>query len=97
MSIEDNTPKYELTEVQEKPSRAFKRKSKYLPIVNNFLEKTVGRNGVIMTLATEGKDANYMRTQIKKIIDNDGLPINVGVANNQLYLERADPIVKKVK
>lgn len=83
-----NTPKYVFEDVEKKPERAYRKKSKYLPILNSFLEATANKEGITKKLAVTGKNANYMRTQLKKIVDNDNLPIKIGVINNELYLER---------
>ena len=43
-----------------------------------------------MTAEVEGKDANYLRTQLKKRIDARDLQdtIEVSVVNNMAYLEK---------
>jgi hypothetical protein len=35
-----------------------------------------------------GKEANYVRTQLKKRIDARDLKIDVSVVNNKVYLEK---------
>jgi len=60
---------FNLLPVTKKPSRRFRKGSKYDPI---------------------GKDANYVRIQLKKRIDSRDLKkqIEVSVVNNIIYLEK---------
>jgi antitoxin component of RelBE/YafQ-DinJ toxin-antitoxin module len=90
----NNGVEYVFEDVKAKPERAYKKSSKYDPILNTFIESTVNQVGAVKKLAVLGKDANYMRTQLKKIIDNDNLPVKASVVNNELYLERIQ--VKKI-
>lgn len=77
---------FDLSPVKEKPSRKYRKGSKYDPIIDRFLE---GEHNLV-TVEVSGKDANYLRTQLKKRIDAKGLEnqINVSVVNNQAYLEK---------
>ncbi len=77
---------FELAPVDEKPSRKYRKGSKYDPIIDAFLESE--HNTV--TVEVEGKDANYLRTQLKKRIDDRDLQdrIDVSVVNNVAYLEK---------
>ena len=77
---------FDLSPVEEKPSRKYRKGSKYDPIIEKFLE---GEHKLV-TVEVPGKDANYLRTQLKKRIDARGLEnqINVSVVNNQAYLEK---------
>jgi len=79
---------FRLEPVDKKPSRRYRKGSKYDPILDLFLEnehKTVQVN-------VPGKDANYLRTQLKKRIDARGLQdkIEVSVVNNVAYLEKLE-------
>ena len=77
---------FKLVEVHEKPSRRYRKGSKYDPVVDKFIS---GRAN-LAKVEVEGKEANYIRTQLKKRIDarelNDKL--DVSVVNNVAYLEK---------
>jgi len=70
--------------VKKKPSRRYRKGSKYDPIIEAFLEQ----EHKLVEVVVEGKDANYMRTQLKKRIDARELKIDVSVVNNKIYLEK---------
>ena len=70
--------------VKKKPSRRYRKGSKYDPIIEAFLEQ----EHQLVEVVVEGKDANYMRTQLKKRIDARELKIDVSVVNNKIYLEK---------
>lgn len=77
--------KFELTPVDEKPSRRYRKGSKYDPIIDAFIE---GNEDLVM-VAAEGKDANYLRTQLKKRVEARKLEgVRVSVVNNVTYLEK---------
>ena len=77
---------FKLVEVEKKPSRKYRKGSKYDPIIDKFLN---GKSGLVKVEVT-GKDANYLRTQLKKRIDARDLnaKIEVSVVNNVSYLEK---------
>ena len=76
---------YNLTPVTEKPSRRYRKGSKYDPIVDAFMS---GMNSLV-TIDVEGKDANYLRTQLNKRITARKLQgVKVSVINNVCYLEK---------
>ena len=75
---------YSLDPVEKKPTRRYRKGSKYDPILEAFLE----HESTLVEVVVEGKDANYMRTQLKKRIDARGLNIDVSVVNNKIYLEK---------
>lgn len=77
---------FDLQPVMEKPSRKNRKGSKYDPILNAFMADT----NKLVTVKVEGKDANYLRTQLNKRIDAKGLDnsVKVSVVNNVCYLER---------
>jgi len=56
---------FKLVDVEKKPSRKYRKGSKYDPIIDKFLN---GKSGLVKVEVT-GKDANYLRTQLKKRID----------------------------
>lgn len=77
---------FKLVDVEKKPSRKYRKGSKYDPIIDKFLS---GKSGLVKVEVT-GKDANYLRTQLKKRIDARDLnaKIEVSVVNNISYLEK---------
>jgi len=76
---------FKLTPVDEKPSRRYRKGSKYDPILDAFLDQ----EHPLVQVIVEGKDANYLRTQLNKRIQAGDLEnIQVSVVNNVLYLER---------
>ena len=77
---------FKLVDVEKKPSRKYRKGSKYDPIIDKFLN---GKSSLVKVEVT-GKDANYLRTQLKKRIDARDLnsKIEVSVVNNIAYLEK---------
>ncbi len=76
---------FNLEPVSEKPSRKYRKGSKYDPLLDAF---TSGTNNLV-AVTVEGKDANYLRTQLNKRIDARNLSrIKVSVVNNVCYLEK---------
>jgi len=75
---------FDLFPVEKKPSRKYRKGSKYDPILDKFLED----KNKLVVVEVAGKEANYVRTQLKKRIDAKGLKLNVTVANNKVYLEK---------
>ncbi len=77
--------RFNLTPVTEKPSRRYRKGSKYDPILDAFMEETEG----LVTVDVEGKDANYLRMQLNKRIEARGLRgVKVSVVNDVCYLEK---------
>jgi hypothetical protein len=78
--------KFELTPVEKKPSRRYKKGSKYDPILDAFWEGTDN----LVEITMEGKDANYLRTQLNKRIEAKDLKnkLKTSVINNILYIEK---------
>ena len=80
-------PTFSLEPVEEKPSRRYRKGSKYDPVLEAF---KAGK-GDLVTVTIEGKDANYIRTQLNKRIDAQKRKyrgIVVSVVNNVCYLEK---------
>jgi len=76
---------YNLKPVTEKPSRRYRKGSKYDPILDAFIS---GMNSLV-TVDVEGKDANYLRTQLNKRIEARNLSgLKVSVVNDTCYLEK---------
>ena len=75
---------FNLTPVAEKPSRRYRKGSKYDPILDAFMAGT----DALVAVEIPGKDANYIRTQLNKRIDVKNLRVKVSVVNNITYLEK---------
>ena len=77
--------KFDLKPVDEKPSRQYRKGSKYDPIVEVFASGSEN----LVAVEVKGKDANYLRTQLNKRINAKGLKgVKVSVVNNACYLEK---------
>jgi hypothetical protein len=77
--------KFNLTPIEEKPSRRYRKGSKYDPVLDRFMD----RAAKLVEVSMEGKDANYLRTQLNKRIEAKRLEgIKVSVVNNVCYLEK---------
>lgn len=78
--------KYSLKPVAKKPSRRYRKGSKYDPIIDAFLKS----EDKLVEVKVEGRDANYLRTQLNKRIEARDLRerIKTSVVNNILYLEK---------
>lgn len=78
--------KFDLKPVNEKPSRKYRKGSKYDPILDSFLS---GEHGLVK-VEVANKDANYLRTQLNKRIEARELQnqVKVSVVNNIAYLEK---------
>jgi hypothetical protein len=77
--------RFNLKPVDEKPSRRYRKGSKYDPVIDAFLE---GEEDLV-EVNVSGKDANYLRTQLTKRIDARNLKrVKVSVVNNVCYLEK---------
>ena len=78
--------KYELEPVEKKPRRRYRKGSKYDPLIDSFLN---GQHNLVKVEAV-GKDANYLRTLLKRRIDARDLSnkVEVSVVSNNTYLEK---------
>ncbi len=78
--------KFNLKPVTKKPSRKYRKGSKYDPILDSFLN---GENDLV-EVSVSNKDANYLRTQLNKRIESRDLQtkVKVSVVNNVAYLEK---------
>jgi len=78
--------KFELHPVTKKPSRKYRKGSKYDPILDSFMSSEYN----LVKVEVENKDANYLRTQLNKRIEarDIGGKIKVSVVNNVAYLEK---------
>ena len=77
---------FNLKGVKAKPKRKYKKGSKYDPIIDAFLKM----KEKLIEVTVPEKDANYVRTQLKKRVEARelGNKIEVSVANNICFLER---------
>lgn len=76
--------KFELKPRKKKPSRRYRKGSKYDPILDSFIEGTDN----LVEITVEGRDANYLRMQLNKRIEARGLKLKTSVVNNVLYMEK---------
>jgi hypothetical protein len=80
-----STINFKLEPVNVKPSRRYRKGSKYDPILDAF----IGGNANLVQVTIEGKDANYLRTQLNKRIEARVLSnVKVSVVNNVAYIEK---------
>ncbi len=76
---------FNLEPVSEKPSRRYRKGSKYDPLLDAFIS---GPNNLV-AVSVEGKDANYLRTQLnKRLLARNLSGVQVSVVNNVCYLEK---------
>jgi hypothetical protein len=77
--------KFDLKPIEEKPSRRYRKGSKYDPILDAFAEGDED----LVEVNVSGRDANYLRTQLNKRIEARNLKkVKVSVVNNVCYLEK---------
>jgi len=77
---------YTLIPVKSKPSRKYRKGSKYEPILDAFI---LGEANLVQVSIVD-KDANYLRLQLNKRIEDRNLGnIKVSVINNVVYLEKS--------
>ena len=75
--------KFEMKPVEGKPSRTYRKGSKYDPILDQFIKG----DSDMVAVTVEGKSANYVRTQLTKRIEAKGLSLKVSVVGGEVYLE----------
>ncbi len=78
--------KFELKPVNTKPTRRYRKGSKYDPVLDTFVKG----EPAIVEVSIEGKHANYLRIQLNKRIEARmlGSSVKVSVVNNVAYLEK---------
>ena len=77
--------RFNLKPIEEKPTRRYRKGSKYDPVLDRFLERAAN----LVEVSMEGKDANYLRTQLNKRMEARNLRnVKVSVVNNVCYLEK---------
>ena len=80
-------PTFSFEPVKEKPSRRYRKGSKYDPILDAFKS---GKDNLV-TVTIEGKDANYIRTQLNKRLEANTRKYKgfvISVVNDVCYLEK---------
>jgi len=75
---------FDMKPVEKKPSRRFRKGSKYDPILDAFM---AGEDKLVK-VNVEGKDANYLRIMLNKRVEAKGLKVKTSVVNGALYLEK---------
>ena len=78
--------KFQLKPVERKPTKKYRKRSKYDPIIDEFL----GMDVKIAEVGVEGVEPNYLRTQLNKRIEARYLKdkVKVSVINNVVYMEK---------
>ena len=77
--------KFDLKPVEEKPSRKYRKGSKYDTILDEFVSGTDN----LVAVEVPGKDGNYLRTQLNKRIEAKTLEgVKVSVINSVCYMEK---------
>ena len=78
--------KFELKARKTKPSRRYRKGSKYDPVIDEFLKGDAN----LVEVSVEGKQANYLRTLLNKRIEARDLKdeLKISVINNVAYLEK---------
>jgi len=76
--------KFDMKPVEKKPSRRYRKGSKYDVILDAFM---AGEDKLVK-VTVEGKDGNYLRTQLNKRIEAKVLKVKTSVVNGVLYLEK---------
>ena len=77
--------KFDLKPINDKPSRRYRKGSKYDPILDAFVDG----DEELVEVSVTGKEANYLRTQLSKRIEARDLEsVKVSVINNVVYLEK---------
>lgn len=83
----ESPPPFKFSPVTEKPTRKYRKGSKYDPVLDAF--KSGKDNLVAVTI--EGKDANYIRTQLNKRLEANSRKYRgfaISVVNDVCYLEK---------
>ena len=85
MRIKMSEIKFDLKPIEDKPSRRYRKGSKYDPILDAFVDG----DEELVEVSVRGKEANYLRTQLSKRIEARDLEsVKVSVINNVVYLEK---------
>ena len=80
-------PTFKFSPVTKKPTRKYRKGSKYDPVLDAF---KAGKNNLV-AVTIEGKDANYIRTQLNKRLEANERKYKgfaISVVNEVCYLEK---------
>ena len=86
-STTETPPTFKFSPVTEKPTRRYRKGSKYDPVLDAFKS---GKDNLV-AVNIEGKDANYIRTQLSKRLETNKRKykgFKISVVNNVCYLEK---------
>jgi len=75
---------FKLRSVKEKPTRKYKKGSKYDPLLDAFMK---GEDKLVQ-VSIQGVDSNYLRTQLNKRIEKRKLSVKTSVVTSKLFLEK---------
>ena len=76
---------FTISRVNKKPNRMYRKGSKYDPLIDSFLK---GEHNLV-SVEVPGKEANYLRTQLKKRIEKRGIKnVTASVVHNHVFLEK---------
>ena len=78
---------YTFNPISKKPTRKYRKGSKYDPILEGFIKS----GHALAEVSVEGKTASYLKTQLKNRLDDNSklAHITVSTANGQCYLENS--------
>lgn len=76
---------FDMKPVEKKPSRQYRKESKYDVILDAFM---AGEDKLV-EVVVEGKDGNYLKMQLNKRIEAKGLKVKTSVVNGVLYLQKS--------
>ena len=81
-----NEVNFEIKPVDTKPSRRFRKGSKYDPIIDEFFES----KETLVEVTVKGRDADYLRNMLNKRIEARDLKneVEVSVVNDCCYLQK---------
>lgn len=83
----ETPPTFNFSPVDKKPTRKYRKGSKYDPVLDAFKS---GKNNLV-AVNIEGKDGNYVRTQLNKRIEANSRKyrgFQISVVNGVCYLEK---------
>ena len=82
---EPTSVEFSFKSTTKKPTRKYRKGSKYDAVLDGFLEQ----DNKLVEVYVPDKDANYLRTQLNKRIEARNIKdVKVSVINNVCYLEK---------
>lgn len=79
--------RFEMRPVEKKRTKLVGRKSKYDPMIDQFIEG--GED--LVEISVEDKDSSYVASQLKNRIERRELDIDVSATQGLVYLEKKKP------